>query len=92
MDTLDPEVLRERYVRTMSGPAARDSRQIIHDNRACGRRLLTLRVLVQNRRKEETPILVYGSRAELISKTSSASAIQEGATERDNMILYERDK
>ncbi|OJT10745.1 hypothetical protein TRAPUB_12739 [Trametes pubescens] len=81
MDTLDPEALGNRYVRTMTGTAASASHEIIRANRAYGRSLLTLRVLVQNRRKEKTPILVFGSRAQVLSKVSSTDAVQRGRTE-----------
>lgn len=88
MDTVNPEALRDRYVGTMTGAAASASYEIIRTNRAYGRSLLTLRVLVQNRRKETTPILVFGARAEVLSKVSSTDAVQRGATECDNTVVF----
>ncbi len=92
MECLDTEALRDRYVNTMTGPAARDSREIIRANNACGRTLLTLRVLVQNRRKDKTPILVFGARAQLVSMASSTTAVLKGAPQCDNTLKFTRDE
>lgn len=91
MNTVDPGALRDHYVRTMTGTAASAGHEIIRANKTYGRALLTLRVLVQNRRKEKTPILVFGSHAQVLSKVSSTDAVQRGRTPCDNVILFTRD-
>lgn len=91
MDTLNPEGLHARYVNTLAGTPASASYQIIRDNRAYGRTLLTLRILVQNRRKDKSSILVFGARAQLLSKVSSTDAVQRGRTDADNMVVFTKD-
>lgn len=91
IDTLDPKGLHARYVNTLAGTHASASYEIIRDNRAYGRTLLTLRILVQNRRKEKTPILVFGARAQVLIKVSSTDAVQRGRTEADNMVVFIKD-
>lgn len=91
MDTLDPEALHDRYVSTMAGTAASASHEVIRTKRVCERSLLTLRILVQNRRKEKTPILVFGSRAQVLSKASSTDAVQRGRTVGENMVIFTQD-
>ncbi len=50
--------------------------QTIRTHRAVAFSLLDLRVLVQNRRKDKTPVFVYGSRAKaLVEPTMTLGAL-----------------
>ncbi|KAL1937054.1 hypothetical protein VTO73DRAFT_15146, partial [Trametes versicolor] len=91
LDSLDPEVLRERYINTMTGPAADASYAIMRTNRAYSCSLLSLRILVQNRRKDDAPILVFSSRAQMVVKASSTEAVQRGKTDCDNAVTFTQD-
>lgn len=79
IDTLDPTALRERYIRIMSGPNAAANRRTIQAHKACARSLLSLRVLVQNRRKDKIPILVFASGAAVQALAASTAAVAQGA-------------
>lgn len=87
-ESLDPAEDMSRHIRMMSGSAGPASRQIMRDHRATARSLLSLRVLVQNRRKDKTPILVFGSRAQVLSLPSSTSAMRQGRTELNNIVMF----
>ena len=54
--------------------------------------LLTLDVLVQNRRKEKEPILVFGSRMQVVSYGSKTGAMARGATLNDNGTTFVHDR
>lgn len=58
----------------------------------CGRSLLSLRVLVQNRRKEKMPILLFASRAQALILPSSTSAVLQGTAEGDNIVQFMLDR
>ncbi|EIW61127.1 uncharacterized protein TRAVEDRAFT_46351 [Trametes versicolor FP-101664 SS1] len=90
-DSLDPYTTMHRYIRTMCGPVAAASRQTIRAYKACARSLLTLRVLVQNRRKDKTPILVFASRAQVLCLAPSTDAVQNGTAECDNLVAFSQD-
>lgn len=90
-DSLDPTELRDRQKRMMAGGGAA-SRQMLRTHKASARSLLGLRVLVQNRRKDKTPILVFGSRAQVLSQPSLTSAVLRGTAEGDNLVKFMRDK
>ncbi|KAL1949445.1 hypothetical protein VTO73DRAFT_8326 [Trametes versicolor] len=87
---MDSDRNRERQERVAAGGAA--SRQIIRTHKAAARSLLGLRVLVQNRRKDKTPILVFGSRAQVLSQPSLTSAVLRGTAEGDNLVKFTRDR
>ena len=55
------------------------ARENIRMHKAALPTLLSIRVLVQNRRKERGPILVYGSQAQVVSLSSTTEVIQRGA-------------
>ncbi|EIW57518.1 uncharacterized protein TRAVEDRAFT_48557 [Trametes versicolor FP-101664 SS1] len=82
---LDLGMLRDRQQRSAN-------REIVHTYKTAERSLLDLRVLVQNRRKDKTPILVFGSRAQVLSEPSSTSAVLRGAAEGDNNVKFMQDK
>ncbi|KAL1949447.1 hypothetical protein VTO73DRAFT_8328 [Trametes versicolor] len=90
-DSLDPTELRDRQKRMMVGGGAA-ARQMLRTHKASARSLLGLRVLVQNRRKDKTPILVFGSRAQVLSQPSLTSAVLRGTAEGDNLVKFTRDK
>ena len=47
-------------------------------HKAAMRRLLMVRVLVQNRRKQKGAILVYGHKAQVVAYPSATATIQQG--------------
>ncbi|OJT10916.1 hypothetical protein TRAPUB_12572, partial [Trametes pubescens] len=89
-DSMDSKQNRDRRERVSDGGAA--NRQIIRTHKAAAHSLLGLRVLVQNRRKDKTPILVFGSRAQVLSQPSLTSAVLRGTAEGDNLVKFTRDK
>ncbi|OJT07607.1 hypothetical protein TRAPUB_1537 [Trametes pubescens] len=89
-ESLDPTELRDRQKRMMAGGGAA-SRQTIRTHKVTARSLLGLRVLVQNRRKEKNPILVFGSHAQVLSQPMQTSAVQRGTAEGDNLVKFMRD-
>ena len=54
-------------------------RTTIRMYKAAARSLLSIRVLVQNRRKEKETVLVYGSKAQVVAFPSTNDIIQRGA-------------
>ena len=69
-----------------------DGRDLIGRYKAAAHSLLTLSVLVQNRRKEKNPILVFGSRAQIVCYPSTFSAMMNGTAEGDNLVKYTRNR
>jgi hypothetical protein len=67
-------------------------RDIIRRQKAAARSLLGLSVLVQNRRKEKSPILVFASRTQVVSYPSTVSAVMNGTAEGDNVVEFIRDR
>ncbi len=79
MESLDPVGMTSRMMHILAAPARTASLETMRAHRACARSILTLRVLVQNRRKDKTPILVFASQSQVLSLPSSTAAVQRGA-------------
>ncbi|KAI1797157.1 hypothetical protein LXA43DRAFT_982973 [Ganoderma leucocontextum] len=69
-----------------------DGRDIIRRYKAAAHSLLGLSVLVQNRRKEKGAILVFASRAQVVSYPSTIAAVHAGTAEGDNIVKFTRDR
>ena len=68
-------------------------RETIRTHKAALNTLLSLRVLVQNRRKQNIPILVYGSQAQVVSLPSGTQKVRQGSAPRgDNRADFTRDR
>ena len=80
----------DRQMRIARGPD--NGRDMIRRHKAAARSLLPLRILVQNRRKEKEPILVFGSRMQVVSYGSKTGAMARGATPNDNSTTFARDR
>ena len=74
------------------GSSSEDGRDIICKYKAAAHSLLGLSVLVQNRRKEKDAILVFASRAQVVSYPSTVSAVMNGTAEGDNIVKVTRDR
>ncbi|KAM5535972.1 hypothetical protein V8D89_010412 [Ganoderma adspersum] len=72
--------------------SSEDGRDVIRRYRAAAHSLLTLSVLVQNRRKEKGAILVFASRAQVVSYPSTFTAVVNGTAEGDNLVKFTRDR
>ncbi|PIL35614.1 hypothetical protein GSI_02342 [Ganoderma sinense ZZ0214-1] len=72
--------------------SSEDGRDLIGKYKAAAHSLLTLSVLVQNRRKEKGPILVFASRTQVVSYPSTFSAIMSGTAQGDNIVKYTRER
>ncbi|KAH9903001.1 hypothetical protein C8Q73DRAFT_661874 [Cubamyces lactineus] len=64
----------------------------IRKHKATARSLLGLSVLVQNRRKDSTPILLFASRAQVVSQPSLTAAVLHGAGEGENLARFTKDR
>ncbi|OJT03812.1 hypothetical protein TRAPUB_5542 [Trametes pubescens] len=93
IESLDIAGIGDRIRQIMTGPAGTASCETMRTHRAYAQSLLSLRVLVQNRRKDRTPILVFASRAQVLSVASSTVAVQRGTAERerDNIATFTLD-
>lgn len=93
-ESLDIAGIRDRIMQIMAGPAGTASRETMRTHKAYAQSLLSLRILVQNRRKDRIPILVFASRAQVLSLASSTVAVQRGISkgERDNVATFTLDK
>ncbi|KAI0635897.1 hypothetical protein C8Q77DRAFT_1100288 [Trametes polyzona] len=90
-DTIDPTGYSARQERMMAeGGAA--GREIIRTHKAAARSVVGLRVLIQNRRKDKTPVVFFASRAQVVSQPSLTAAVERGAAARDNMVKFTKDK
>ncbi|KAI0649149.1 hypothetical protein C8Q79DRAFT_1102149 [Trametes meyenii] len=54
-----------------------------------GESLITVSVLVQNRRKDSTPILIFGARTQITSHGEAAKDVIEGRTEKDTVSTFQ---
>ena len=91
-DPISPEhsSYSDRQERIASGPD--NGRTIIRTHKAAARSLIGLRVLVQNRRKDKEPILVYGSRVQVVGFPSLTSNLLGGTSEGDNIAKFTKDR
>ncbi|KAI0649147.1 hypothetical protein C8Q79DRAFT_494910 [Trametes meyenii] len=83
MDPLETAERRERLER--SGPHVTD---IFRVHRAGKRTMLPLRVLVQNRRKDNARVLVFGARAQVVSYPYALDKLMPGLAENDNFEIF----
>ncbi|KAI0671703.1 hypothetical protein C8Q78DRAFT_1030473 [Trametes maxima] len=88
MDPLETAERRERLER--EGPHVQE---LFRLHRAGKRTLLPLRVLVQNRRKDNARVLVCGARAQVVSYPYAVNKLMPGLAENDNFerFTYGRD-
>lgn len=90
-DSIDPLKQRARQEKLMKdGDVA--SRNTIRTHKAAARSLLGLNVLVQNRRKDKEPVLLFASRAQAVSHPSLTTAVLRGTAQRDNLVKFTKDK
>ncbi|KAJ8469814.1 hypothetical protein ONZ51_g8750 [Trametes cubensis] len=66
--------------------------EMIRKHKASARSLLGLSVLVQNRRKDSTPILLFASRAQVVCQPSLTAAVLRGAGEGEGLARFTRDR
>lgn len=76
----------------MANSSSENGRDIICRFKAATHSLLTLSVLVQNWRKEKGAILVFASRAQVVSYPSTFNALINGTSEGDNLVKFTRDR
>ncbi|RPD60038.1 hypothetical protein L226DRAFT_613017 [Lentinus tigrinus ALCF2SS1-7] len=81
---------RDRQERIATGP--NHGRDMIRRHKAAARSLLSLRVLVQNRRKDKEPILVFGSRMQVVSYGQMTGAMARGVSLNDNSTTFVHDR
>ncbi|KAI0714257.1 hypothetical protein C8T65DRAFT_806235 [Cerioporus squamosus] len=81
---------KDRKERIARGPD--NGRGTIRKHKASARSLLGLRVLVQNRRKDNQPILVFGSRMQVVSYGSMTAAMARGSTISENGGAFVSDR
>ena len=68
-------------------------REIIRTHKAAAQSLLVLSVLVQNRRKDQGVILIYGSKVQVVPYPSTTEAAEEGAAPQgENLVKFTRDR
>ncbi|KAI0368589.1 hypothetical protein BV20DRAFT_998254 [Pilatotrama ljubarskyi] len=89
-DSIDPSGYRARQERMAKDAAA--GRQIMRTHKAAARSLLGMSVLVQNRRKDKTPILLFASRAEVVSQPSMTEAVMRGTAQGDKIDKFTKDR
>ena len=58
-------------------------------HKAFTRNILTLSVLVQNRRKDNSKVLVFGARVQLVSFPSTTEAFRVGRSEMDRFHTFD---
>ena len=68
--------------------SANQRRRIEETREAFTRNVLTLSVLVQNRRTDKKKVLVFASRAQLVSYGDTSDAFLKGRTEVDNLSTF----
>ena len=88
--TDSPSTIQNRQDR-ITDSAPDNGRGKIRTHRASARSLLCLRILVQNRRKSKEPILVFGSRAQVVAYPSLAILMLNGLAEGDNIVPFSKD-
>ncbi|OSD06538.1 hypothetical protein PYCCODRAFT_1383571 [Trametes coccinea BRFM310] len=89
--SIDPLKQRTRQEKLMKdGDVA--SRNTIRTHKAAARSLLGLHVLVQNRRRDKEPVLLYASRAQAVSQPSLTGAVLRGTAQGDNLVKFTKDK
>ncbi|KAI0833436.1 hypothetical protein BC628DRAFT_1308562 [Trametes gibbosa] len=88
MDSAEHQARQDR----MMGQGAAAARQILRTHKAAARSLLVLHVLVQNRRKEKDPILLFASRAQVVSQPSLTATVERGTAEGDSLIKFTKDR
>ncbi|KAI0671699.1 hypothetical protein C8Q78DRAFT_1168540 [Trametes maxima] len=91
VDAIDPLEHRDRQERLMV-QGGEPSRTKIRLYKAAARSLVGLRVLVQNRRKDKDPILLFASRAQVVSRAALTDAVLRGAAKGDNHVRFAQDK
>ncbi|KAI9060681.1 hypothetical protein FKP32DRAFT_1595408 [Trametes sanguinea] len=90
-ESIDPLQQKARHEQLMKdGDAA--SRNAIRIHKAAMRSLLGLTVLVQNRRKDKEPVLVFASRAQAVSHPSLTNAVMGGTAQGDNLVKFTKDR
>ncbi|KAI0649152.1 hypothetical protein C8Q79DRAFT_999011 [Trametes meyenii] len=91
VDAIDPLQHKARQERMMT-QGGEESRTKIRIYKAAARSLVGLRVLVQNRRKDKDPILLFASRAQVVSRAALTDAVLRGAAKGDNYVKFTQDK
>ncbi|KAJ2967767.1 hypothetical protein NUW54_g13413 [Trametes sanguinea] len=90
-ESIDPLQRKARHEQLMKdGDAA--SRNAIRIHKAAMRSLLGLTVLVQNRRKDKEPVLLFASRAQAVSQPSLTDAVMRGTAQGDNLVKFTKDR
>ena len=80
----DPDEFVERYPHLAGAPYL----EIAAKYNAFTRNLLTLSVMVQNRRKDRMKILVFGARTQLVSLGNTSADIMRGKPEKDKLSTF----
>ncbi len=89
MNLTTPEDYHATMARRMALAPGPEVVLIGEKSKAFTRNLLTLSILVQNRRKDDMKVLVFGSRIQLVSLASTKDAFVKGRPEVDKFHTFQ---